>query len=434
MSGFRNILLGSFIVIFIFAILVFGGVIKLGSTATEQAPVTLTLWGPFAPDTFKDYLTDYNIENPNAQILYTQMPSENLHQQLIEAIASGRGPDMVIFSNENFLQDISKIYITPYQSYPLRLFQDTYIEGASVFLNGDGVALYPLVTDPLVAYYNKDLLAGARYIYPPRTWSQLNQSVPLLLKKDKLGVTQSAIALGDSVNIPAFKKILSTLLLQSGAPIISFDINSKSYISTLNTESSSGSTNPTSQEQAFLYFQSFSDPTSPLYSWNKKLDSAQDAFTSGKVAFYLGPSSELFAIQSKNPNLNFDVMGMFQPDNAVRPLTYGTMYGIGIMSTSANIASAFSAITSLTSKDTVDTISKKTSLPPARKDLLQVPTTSPYAAVFFDQALHTFAWADPDTAGTDAAFRDMIRRQSSGEWDAEQSLYETQKQIQSLIR
>jgi ABC-type glycerol-3-phosphate transport system substrate-binding protein len=434
MTGFKNILLGSFIVVFVFAILVFSGVINFGSSSTQQVAVTVTLWGPFPNDAIQTFLIDYNAANPNTQIAYTQVPEDGLHQRLVEAIANGQGPDMVVFSSENFLQDVSKLYVTPYQAYAQRTFQDTYIEGASLFLNDVGVVLYPLLTDPMVVYYNKDLLAGAKYIYPPRTWSALNQSVPLFLKKDKLGITQSAIALGESLNMPHFKKILTTLFLQSGIPLISFDDGAKRYVVALDTEQKGGDKNPTPQEQAFMYYQAFSNPTNPLYSWSKKLDIAQDAFIAGKTTFYLAPSSELFSIQQKNPNLNFDVSGMFQPDNAIRPLTYGKVYGIGILKNSPHIANAFGAITSLTSKDTVDILSKQISLPPARRDLLQSPPQNPYAAVFFDQALHTFAWPDPDTIATDNAFRDMIRKSASGEWEINQSLYETQKQIQALIQ
>ncbi len=304
MTSFKNILLGLFIVLFVGAILVFSGVINIGGTTQQKVQTNLSLWGPFPSIAMQGIITDFNNIDTYTQISYTQVLPNDLHRQLVEAIASGKGPDMVIFSNENFLQDIDKLYVTPFATYPERTFRDTYIDGASTFLNNDGVVLYPLVVDPLVVYYNKDLLAAAKYIYPPRTWSGLNQSVPLFLKKDKTGITQSAIALGESPNMEHFKKIFSTLLLQSGVPVVSYNTDAKRYLVKLNTERSDPN-KATPQEQAFLYYQSFADPTSQLYSWNKKLPEAQDAFLSGKSAFYLAPASELFEIQTKNPEVLF---------------------------------------------------------------------------------------------------------------------------------
>ena len=433
MASFKNILLGLFIVLFVGAILVFSGVINIGGTTQQQKQVTVTIWGPFSRIAMSDIVTNFNNIDSYTQLAYTQVDPENLHQQLIEAIASGNGPDMVIFSSENFLQDVDKLFVTPFTTYPERTFRDTYVDGGSVFLNTTGVVLYPLVVDPMVTYYNKDLLAAAKYIYPPKTWSGLNQSVPLFLKKDKIGITQSAIAMGESPNMQHFKKIFSTLLLQSGVPVISFDASAQRYIADIY----SGVTTEvkvTPQDQALMYYESFADPTSQLYSWNKKLPEAQDAFLSGKTAFYLAPASELFDIQKKNPNLNFDVSPVFQPDNAVRPITYGTFYGIGIIKNSPNVGVAYSIANTLSGKDTIDAISKQLSLPPARRDLLQTLPSNPYAAVFFNQALQAFGWPDPDKNNTDSAFRDMIRKAASGEWGINQALYETQNQIQSYIK
>ena len=46
-------------------------------------------------------------------------------------------------------------------------------------------------------------------------------------------------------------------------------------------------------------------------------------FTSGKLAFYLGRASELFKIQSVNPNLSFDVSSMLQTRGTNTKRTYG---------------------------------------------------------------------------------------------------------------
>lgn len=435
MSGFKNILLGVFIVLFAVAILVFSGIIKVGKETTTQADVTLTLWGTFPADILDPYIVKYNVISPAIQIVYAQKNKASFRQELLEAIANGQGPDMVIISNENFLLDRNKFYITPFTVYPERLFADTFIDGAGVFLQNTGLLAYPLAVDPLVLYYNKDLLAAGGLLYPPKTWSGVNDTVARFTKKDARGITQSAIALGETSNIPLFKKILSLFLLQSGTPIVQYSKLENRYNVVLNNRTATTDMDAVSpQEQALLYYQSFANPANALYTWNKKLDDAKKSFIGGKTALYIGSASELFDIQSQNPNLNFDVSLVPQPDAALRPITYGDIYGIAILNTSRNLPAALSAMATLTDASFADAFTKLVSLAPARKDLLQIQQDNKYAAVFFEEARNAFTWPDGDPLITDQAFRDMIRVSASGALSIGQALYETQNQLQSTIR
>ena len=45
MAGFKNILLGTFIALFVGAILIFSGIIKVGKESAVQADVVLRMWG-----------------------------------------------------------------------------------------------------------------------------------------------------------------------------------------------------------------------------------------------------------------------------------------------------------------------------------------------------------------------------------------------------
>lgn len=435
MNNFKNILLGVFVIAFIFSILVFGGVINIGGSNTQQQQVNLAIWGPFTNDTMADFVNNYNSNNSNVNLTYTYVNPDTVHTTLTEAIANGKSPDIVIFSNKNVFQDINKLYVTPFTGYPERTYRDTYIDGAGAFLNDKGILLYPLVVDPMVVYYNKDIVAGQGFIVPPNTWDSLSQSIHLFLKRDIKGsIIQSPIALGESTNVPYFKNILSSLFLQAGNNIVSFNINDGKYQEIIDMAASQDSNNASLAENALTYITSFSNPTNSLYSWNKSLPTALDSFVSGQSVFYIAPASELFTIQQKNPNINFDVLQIFQPKNQNRAITYGDFYGVGIIKNSKNVNTAYLTTQTMTGPDFVDYLSKKLSLPPARRDLLLKTPSDAYMSLFFKSALQSFTWIDPNTTKTNQIFADMMKNISSGAWQPSEALYNSGLSLNSLIK
>ena len=436
MAAFRTILIIIFIAAFIVAVLVFANVIKVGDQKTSTVSGAVTIWGPFPRQSVQTFIDELNIENTDLRIKYEQKSPQALDTDLIEAIASGTQPDLVIFSDKTFLRYRDKLTVAPYTSYPERLYRDTYVDGASVFLTTDGVQLFPLLVDPLVVYYNKDILAKARYITPPTTWEGLNASIPLLLRKDVRGaIVQSPIALGETLNINHFKDIVAAMLLQTGSPIVTFDKDTNTYVAAVEgSVNGSVSQELSPQAQAVSYYTSFSNATNALYSWNKSQTGSLDTFLSGKSGFYIGRASELFTIQSRNPNLNFDVTQLFQPSDPTRPISYGEFYGIGVLKSSKNFSAAYSTALQFADKPFVDYLSKQLSLPPVRRDLLLAATPNAYLSVFFNAAANAFAWPDPNDNGTDTVFGDMIRKVNSGELTSGDAIYEASKTLQSFIR
>ena len=183
--------------------------------------------------------------------------------------------------------------------------------------------------------------------------------------------------------------------------------------------------------QAISFYTGFANPVSSTYSWNRGLPESLQQFISGRSVFYIGRASELFAIQSQNPNLNFDVMEMFQPQNATRSVTYGSFIAVGVMKAAPNFTAAYAAASQMSSLEGVDLLSKRFSLPPARRDLLLVAQQSPYLSVFFKAALSSFTWPDPNIATTNTVFRGMIQNINSGRMDAQTAIYEAARDLQT---
>ncbi|HVY35676.1 MAG TPA: extracellular solute-binding protein [Candidatus Paceibacterota bacterium] len=434
-SSFQTTLVIVFSIVFVIAVAVFSGIFSKKQTSTSSAPSGLvTVWGILPSDQMQQYVDDFNGQGVGYTISYTEHPAAQFANDLTNALADGKSPDIVIFSSELFSQFRDKLYTIPFTAYSERNFRDTNVDGGQVFLTKDGILGLPLLVDPIVVYYNKDLLASANFVVPPSRWSDLTKTVPIFTKRDSRGnITQSTIALGEGDNINHWRDILSTLFLQSGNQIITYDTTTGIYHAAL-ADGASSATDTLPTVSALLFYTNFSNPTSGVYTWNRTLPSSLDMFLSGRLAFYIGRASELFTIQSKNPNLNFDVAPIFQPDNAVRATTFGSFVAAGIMKNAPNFNAAYAFSTVLSSSGSIDSLSKALSLPPPRRDLLQVQQNNPYISVFFKAALSAFAWPDPNPTTTEQIFRAMISDVVSGRADPNTAIYEATKDLQTSIK
>ncbi len=425
-SSFQTIILIIFGVAFMVAVAVFSGIFSSGKRQASTPIGIVKIWGVLPQEETNRFVRGFNGKDLGYTLEYKEISPESFTQTLIVALADGKQPDMVLISSELFSRFRDKLSIIPYSQYPERTFRDANVDGAQVFLLKDGVVVLPLLVDPLVVYYNKDLTAGARLVTPPTTWAEMTSLVPSFTKRDSRGnITQSTIALGEGENVLHLRDILSTMFLQAGNDIVEYD--RKTGVRT----ASIGDRNA---EDALIFFTTFSNPTDTHYSWNRSLPSSRSMFLSGRLAFYIGRASELFTIQSQNPNLNFDVMEMFQPENAVQPITFGSFIGVSVLKAAPNKAAAMAALGAIATDSSVDELSKRLAIPPAKKSLLRVQELDPYVMIFYRAALSARAWPDPNNTTTEEIFRDMIQDITSGTTDAGGAINEANSNIQSNIR
>jgi len=444
-SSFQTILIIVFVVGFVLAIAIFSGLFSSssGGTASTVAAGNVVVWGVAPNEPMQKYAQLFNDENLGYTISYQEHAPANLYPDFITALANGTPPDIILGSSETLPQFKDKITTIPFTTYTERQFRDTNVDGAQQFLTPTGITALPLVVDPLVVYYNKDMLVAKNFVVPPKTWSALQASVPLFTKRDAQNhLTQSALALGQANNIAHYRDILSTLFLQTGNAIVAYDATTGTYQpvlanGTANTSTTVNTSNAGTQlpaVQALLFYTSFSDPTTTSYTWNSSLPESLQSFLAGNSVFYIGRASELFSIQAQNPHLNFDVTQLFQSDAATRPVTYGSFIAAATVRGSLNPVAAYAASSAMASSANVDMLSKLLSLPPTRRDLLQVSQTNPYLAVFFNAALSVFSWPDPNISSTNKIFRDMITNVNSNTTDAQTAIYNANRDLQSSLQ
>lgn len=434
MSNFQTILIAIFLAFFVFGVMIFSGIIKIGNNNSNVVAGKVTIWGTFPSDTISPAINV--IKNRDLSINYSNKNKDTYQQDLIEAFANGKGPDLFIITPDMIRKNNNFIYKTPYASYPEKAFRDLYIDGADIYLDDkDGVIGFPIVVDPLVLYFNKDILSNEGIVSPPKTWDELFTLNSLLTKRESVGggtINQSMIALGQYSNINNVKDILATLLIQNNNFIVKKG-GTFGYTSTLNNNASNSSVSPI--ESILEFFTAFSSPSNTSYSWNRSLPNSLDMFTSGKLAFYLGYSSELFNIEAANPNLSFDVKEIPQVKDTTSKRTYGEIYAVVINKKSSNIALATSVAKLFSQGDGAKEVSLASSLPPASRILLSnKPSDIPYLYTFFNSALISRSWLDPDDVKSNDIFESLIENILSNKLSKIEAINKAQNQLDLLLK
>ncbi len=408
---FQYIVTGAFIFFIIVGAIMFA---TYRSKSSSAVTVRITMWGTLSGDAFNSFVSRYFSQaNIKSSVNYIERDPTTFDRDLVEALASGTGPDAIILPEDLIVRYSNKIYTIPFTVLPELTFKQTYIQEGELYLNSQGVMALPFNIDPLVMYWNRDIFNNVGVTKPPKTWSEISSLVPKITKKDQAqNITRSTIALGEFRNIRNAKEILSALIMQAGNPIVSLDLKDGSLNSVLDNNSS---TKSAPAATALEFYTNYSNPAKKEYSWNRSLTNSLDYFANGDLAIYIGFASEYTRIKNKNPNLNFDValLPQSQDPKAVYS-TFGHMLGFAIMKTSANPAGTYSIISALTSAPAVPFWKDLFNLPSARRDILMQPEKTSAKTVFNDSAIKSRGWLDPDYVKTSGIFQEMVESYTTG--------------------
>jgi ABC-type glycerol-3-phosphate transport system substrate-binding protein len=432
MNNFQTVLISIFLALFVFAVLIFSGILKIGDKRNNANILKgrVIVWGTLSATDFYKIFEKATGENRDLSIRYIRKSPIDYQQSLIEAFAIDQGPDLFFITPEMIYRNRSFFYKIPYQSYPEKIYRDSFIDGAEIFLDSDGIIAFPLVVDPMVMYFNKNILTNEGLSLPPVFWEDLVFLNDKLTQKGNAGqILTSMIGLGRYDNVSNAKEILATLLLQSNNQIVKKE--GEKYISDL-SQNVLGSSK-SSLEKIIDSLIQFSSPNSAVYSWNKSLPNSFDLFVSGKLAFYLGKASELFKIQEANPNLSFDVSQILQTKNANKR-TFGDIYALAVNKKSKNSTLAFGVVGLLTKEEIAQDFSKILSLPSAFKTLLSKSVESSYLYTFNNSAIFTRSWVDPNPQQTNLIFNELFENVLSNKLEVPAAVYKSHGQLNQILK
>lgn len=324
------------------------GCLKGGTGEAKKAykPETLVWWRVWDNQQAVDGLISaYRALHPNVDIEYRKLRYEEYENELLEALAEDRGPDIFSIHNtwtqryksklsaapaqtqvpikrtvgtvkkEEMIELITKPTITPGQvrkKFLEPVAQDVvmYSEPAGDVKPQEKVWGLPLNMDTLVLFYNKDLLSNAGIAEPAKNWVEFQEHVKKITKIDEKSneILISGAGLGTAKNVTRNFDILSLLMMQNLTPMI--DDKGKPVFDRIPAEMGNVEIPP--GIGALEYYTQFSSPLFEGYCWNDKMPNSLEAFISGKVGYFFGYSYHRDQIIAKAPKLKFSIAPMPQ--------------------------------------------------------------------------------------------------------------------------
>jgi ABC-type glycerol-3-phosphate transport system substrate-binding protein len=355
---------------------------------------TVTIWGTLPKDNVAKILADLvDVNKEYRGVSYREIKEDTFDSEIINALADSKGPDVILISQEHLVSLRSKIKPVSYDAFPLRDIKSAYIEGAQIFALSDGLYAYPLMVDPLMMYWNKNILAGGNFLEAPKTWeSVVNDYLPTLIKRNSdRSITRAVVAMGEYQNINNSFGMFSTLLLQAGSQGV-IDEEGMSYKIKLN-ESAEKGTEPLKVSADF--YTRFSKPSNSLYSWNRSFPSDKDSFLGENLALYFGYGSEAHQLEKQNPNLSFDIAEVPQGADANVRRVYGKFYGLAALKTSDNLAGALIVMQDLTTKDNSEKIAQLNNMVPTLRGSVSAGSNDNYGRLTYKSAVVAYGWLNP---------------------------------------
>jgi ABC-type glycerol-3-phosphate transport system substrate-binding protein len=396
----------------------------------QAAVGNVVIWGVLPEEEMSTQLDTLRSKYPEyAGVTYVERPLATFGPDLAEALAISEGPDLILISQEQLVSEQNKLTVIPYSRLSQRTLRETFVPITELFLTDKGTYGIPFAVDPLVMYYNRTLLGTAGIPQPPTTWEAVLGMAERLIQRTGGQITRSLIAFGEYDNVPNARALISLLLLQSGSLIT--EPTTLGLQATLSSDSVTE--NEGSPESAITFYTQFSDPAKPVYSWNRAMPDARQAFLAGDLALYFGYVSELPALRAGNPNLDFDMAPVPQPQRNTVRTTYGRAYAFAIPKASKNGEGAYATALALAGKDMAPEAARLMSMVPASRGSLMANPEDRYEPVYFPEALVARGWLSPSPAVTDSIFTAMIGNITTGRRDPAQAIFQADQALDAAL-
>jgi multiple sugar transport system substrate-binding protein len=399
------------------------------NTNTNE-PIEITWWKTFEDsENISDILSDFETANPNVRVNFVKKDAATYEQDLVNALASGTGPDIFSIHNDWLAKHMDKIFPIPETYISLRAYKDGFVDVAfSDFVKDNKIYAVPLSMDVLALYYNKDILGSAGISQPATTWPQLVSDVEKITKVSKNGVfSLSGVALGTANNVNRSVDVLSLIMLQNGTKFYSDDFAVATFDQSQNVSGSNEGFNPGAT--ALTFYTQFANPARRSYTWNVRSDFSVDAFTQGKVAMMISYQYMQPLIRAKAPTLNWDVAAVPQISEESTKVNFANYWGEAISKNSKNPDAAAAFLAFISSKDELTKYYAQRKLVASRKDILPTQMGDTDIGVFAESALTARSVYKQDANIYESVFTKMINDVILNNFDPEDALRNAVQQI-----
>ena len=418
------------------AVLVIGAILAFVFFRKPAAsePFTLEFWGVFDnSDIYRPLIAKFQQQYPFITINYYKKNVATYEKDLIDALAAGRGPDIFFINNAWLPKHIDKLYAAPESVITVKQIKDVFVDVvAQDFIYKDQAYALPLSVDTLALFYNKDLLNSAGIASPPAIWDEFNADVELLTKKDaKNNILLAGATLGTAQNVNRSTDILSILMMQGGAKMISDDKRMAAFDQRI---SAAGGETINPGEIALLFYTNFANPIKKVYTWNAYQHYSIDAFVEGKAAMMISYSYQIPLIRARSPHLNFDVVALPQISKNSRAMSFANYWGLAASKTSKHPGYAWTFMTFLANQENLKAYLEAAQKPSARRDLIDWQSSDENLGVFARQALIAKSWWEVDNLAIETIFAQMIESVVANKTTIKEAIQGASQQITLLMQ
>jgi multiple sugar transport system substrate-binding protein len=432
MSFSRNqiIILGVLGLIALFFILVFIGVIPglKDDPSGQGQEITLSFWGIDKSSAISPVIEAYSASNPGVRIIYKQISADTYEKTLVDALATGQGPDILMFNNNWLLKHYNKVSPAPATQISADKVSQLFPTVVSQnFVSAESVYALPLYIDTLALLYNKDVLDASGIAVLPKTWDEFREIIPAIRKYNQFGqIARPAAAIGGSGKSMDNAGDLINLIIAQFAGGANKVVNQDGSVRF-------------GQEAlgALNFYVDFANPASVYHTWNDNLGNSLNSFADGTTAMIFDYASSFSKIKARNPYIDFSVSAMPQISADIQPVNYADYWGLAVSKQSKNSAWAWHFIVSAATNSSIaETYSldadSQPSFSPALLSLIEKYKNDAKIGIFARQALTARSWRQPDGTETKKIFSNMIESVLNGRATAQNALNEAENAINSI--
>jgi multiple sugar transport system substrate-binding protein len=410
-----------------------------------SAQQELNIWSVIDDeDVYHDIIATFRKSYPYATIKFRRYRLEEYEEELLNAMAEDRGPDIFMVHNTWVGKYVPKIQPSPLTvkvaqqvvtgtvkkevsmqvrdqktvspTSLRREFVDVVPQDAIRMVDvapegskpemAERVVALPMSVDTLALYYNKDLLNAAGIATPPETWEQFQNQVRELVETDDLGeIVQAGAGFGTGSNVERAPDIVSLLMMQNRTVMT----NNSGYPQFDKTPREiSDQVDEAPGIQALKFYTDFADPGKNVYTWNNEQPNSLDAFIQGTSAFFIGYSYYLPQIRANAPKMNLGITEI--PQIAGNPEVNYANYWLWTVSKKTKSPDlAWHLVNNMTGEEQAPIYLDEAKRPAARRALLEAQFEDPDIGVFATQVLTAKSWfIGVDPKAMETAMIDMI--------------------------
>lgn len=401
---------------------------------SSSGKVELEWWGLWDDkDVFSPQIKAFQEAYPNIRINYRKLTFEEYEDEVISALATGKGPDIWLIHNTWLPEHMDKLAPMPDSIMTPDLYGEVFVDVALYDMQGTDEKLYgiPLSVDTLALYYNKDFFNTAGLTAPPATWTEFKSYVKDLTQVDSFGnIELAGASLGTSKNVSRAVDILYLLMLQNGTQMTNDDKTKATFGEKAKTPD--GEIYSPGLD-ALLFYTDFADPKKSVYTWNPSMHNSLDAFIEEKSAMFFGCAYQDAVIKSKAPKLNYDIAYVPQIEETSKEINYANYWAEVVSTTSEHQEEAWTFLSYLSKKENVEDYCNVTMRPASRKDVIEIQLQDPTLKIFAKQALTARSWYQADSGAIEGIFSNLIESIALDEKDPEDGVDEAVKQVSNVM-